>query len=562
MIMSIEIMSWAVVERLPSRTISYLHKVMKMLKGTDEFDGELMATDESYNKIIEMLEETRTKGDKPLKYSTKASYLSAVCRGLETIGCESERYKAKRREYEEQDLIGKLGTTPKQKEYKEILEHMLTKGSTDMSVIAGLIYYGCSKNIQIQCLLNARCDEDNGEDNYLDLDNGIFKYRFLGKGTETCDVPETYVEFIRGLGIKTWLLGSKRTSAQSLSNMFKRRAKISYKELRDGYLRIDDVVSETETSSSESSAEVSVDESTETKRRIMIKKRDAYEWKIMDDEECSVDTNNMRRRDLCSLQKALYGTEEKFYPSLFYGMTAYRKVEGYLSRKYKPNTIKNYLSAVCKGLNKTNSGIRDYGMYYLRYMEAKRSAEAHRPQLEPEHPGREGVIDYEELQKRASELLRGDVEIPVKIISLLIVDSINWERETVIGIVRISDVVATKFEDDGESSYIDLKTMEWHIRAEKTKNRVSRKIKLSDLFTAELVKIYGGKFPEWLTGKKYSASTAGDVIEKEMGYGPKIARISYATYLHRKNIPCRDFERICTNMGHGYQTSLTDYVRV
>ena len=143
-------------------------------------------------------------------------------------------------------------------------------------------------------------------------------------------------------------------------------------------------------------------------------------------------------------------------------------------------------------------------------------------------------------------------------------ESENWEKETAIGLVRISDLIFMKFKNEGES-YIDILNKRAVILAEKTKNGSGREIKLSEQFIEGIKQIYDNQIPEWLIstkeGKPYKTPNGvRKYIVQAFGYSPKTIRAMYATYLHDLNIPMPAFRRICDNMGHSHQTSVVEYV--
>jgi hypothetical protein len=228
-------MEWSNLNRLPEKTLGKVHRLMIRIYGNDD-KYYILKGEEGLKTVLKCLGTMRTINGKPLSTSTIQGYVSAISRSLKEIGENNDVYRQKVNEYAKEMLNSDGSTiTPVVQGAKDVLERLMYKCSKDMAVIAGLIYYSCPKKMQLQHLLTTRCDEDTGVDNYLDLENYIFVSRRAGYPDIHCDVPVGYIDFIKELKIKSWLLGSKKTSAQSVSNTFKRTAGYTYTQLRTNY---------------------------------------------------------------------------------------------------------------------------------------------------------------------------------------------------------------------------------------------------------------------------------------------------------------------------------------
>lgn len=278
-------------------------------------------------------------------------------------------------------------------------------------------------------------------------------------------------------------------------------------------------------------------------------------------------TNDLNTGNVRRLQYSLCGLDDMFYPDFFASQEGYDKVITYLTthehttgKTYSINTQVNYLCSLSKYLEQSNIGAKIYAKY-VKY----------RTKLEGEQEvlnARRTIVDFTTIIPKIYEvMLDPEVNVNVRIFALLILCSID-ESDTTIGVLRLSDLINTKFVDDGVLSYIDIDKRLWIIRGNKTKNGVDRVINLPSMFTFGLVTLYKGNLPEFLVsmsekkgGGSYNTTTSfSQMIKTNIGYGPSCLRASYVSYVNSKwSVDVS--KRIASNSGHSYKTAISDYLR-
>ena len=607
-------MEWRFFDRLPERTVKRARLVVRGVIGDDDkFYADRMVGDEGMRSVLEFLSKQTNRQGAPLKDATKQGYLSAVSRLLSVADMDNQCYRDKVMEYEHTKLERMVSDSESAKA-REVLLRLLNKSNTDIAVIAALIYYGCSTKIQIQHLAVTRCDENNGNDCYMDLDNCMFYVNREGYMPCSYDVPQGFVDYVRSLNVRTWILGSKRSSPQSISNAFKRCAGCSYRDLRTMYYATDEtdesindivVVSEPvptrprsrrrlvtrqppeviELAESEQtgpkltikigrsvpvqrSVEVielcELDQTTTGPTKIIIKPRYkcGVSWDSMDDPTVAASTNSGRRHVVLSMQKALFSVSDKFYYTAFETEGSVERVKSYLSgRQLAMNTQKYYLDSLSKMLSQTDCGVAKYAPYYLLCKAAQMSLDTEQQtladiELSPK-PNKVNFMDVVDIARRTYTNV--SVPIEVRVYALMIIHSMDWKADTVIGILRLSDLMDVKLANSNEGgSYLDPDRRELCILADVTKNKCGRTIKLSDLFMADLRSVIGATATWFIppTNIKVMANS----INEQFGHMPMDIRSGYAFYLNSENVPMTIFRKICMNMGHKHQTSLVDYI--
>ena len=225
--------------------------------------------------------------------------------------------------------------------------------------------------------------------------------------------------------------------------------------------------------------------------------------------------------------------------------------------KYKADTCRKYLSGLSKALSRTNCGIIDYRQYYLLYNAYETAAQNKTALIEPQSRF-ENVVNYLTLiQNVRSNYSQFDKYM--KFFSLIMLESVDWHKHSAIGILRMSDLCRSSFINEEGRSYIDIKRKLWFIKADATKNSTDREIILSDTFVNGVLKIFDHNLPK-TPFPEGSSEKIVDSITKTFGYGPKIIRRSYATYLYTCDVPMNRFVTICNNMGHSHQTSCIYYI--
>lgn len=617
-------MEWSEFSRVSARTVRRAQIVVKGVCGdVDKFYKDVLVGESGLCKVLDFLSTVRKRDGGVIRDSTKQGYLSSISRLLTEAGLDNRCYADKvlemSKKCEERSVVPVDGRS----KAIEILERMMYKCSKDLAVLAALIYYECDRSIQVQHMCCMRCDVNEGGVNYLDLDRNVLYVKSVGKATKSIKVPSGFSGFIRSLKIDGLLLGGDRKSS-AVSNAFVRAAGCSYTVLREMY-GMDDEISEISEITDEHKTEnpgvskvverseitgVTAEHKSEALcvpkvrpkvrvcpddeirgitaetpcvPKVVIKVRpklrvrpiikvksvspnpDGIEWVCMEDDECGATTNKMRHDDVCRLQSLLNVGVDRFYYGVFVGEDAYETVSKFLKSK-KPNTCSKYLGGLCKMLASTECGVQDYRRYYLLYHAAKSAVDQKLGLVSSVVNVDEPVVDFCELVTKAREVYRCTTKSKVvRLFGLIILESVEWSSSTVIGVLRMSDIIRMKFVDEDGASYIDIVGKCCYIRSGNTKNRTARELKLSDHFVDELRCIYGETFPEWVimsdAGQPYQTPNGVRVqIVNEFKCPPGIIRASYATYLHDRNIPMTVYRKICHNMGHSHQTSVLNYV--
>jgi hypothetical protein len=126
--------------------------------------------------------------------------------------------------------------------------------------------------------------------------------------------------------------------------------------------------------------------------------------------------------------------------------------------------------------------------------------------------------------------------------------------------IRVSDMVATKFEDDGKHSWIDLDKCKWHIKADYTKNRCDRTFDVP----AGMCALFADINRPWLlckiNGEPYaSAKNLLGQFKDTYGYNYGEIRKSAAQRTHDKDNMGASIAK-ANVLGHRLETQLTSYV--
>ena len=223
-------MDWHEFRKIPQRTLYRARSVVTGVVGNaDKFYAERLQGDSGFREVVAFLEGQRTRQGQPYTHDTIRAYLCAVSRLLGEAQKDNACYRAKINEH----VVKPAPTTADFETAKAVLDRLMSGSNRDIAILAGSIFY--RTKIQVQHLLEMRCDEDNGKDNYLDLVHGKAYIRD-GEKVLTYTVPREFCDFVQKRHISMWLLGSRRLSAQSVSTSFKRAAKMPYREVRTMYL--------------------------------------------------------------------------------------------------------------------------------------------------------------------------------------------------------------------------------------------------------------------------------------------------------------------------------------
>lgn len=292
-------------------------------------------------------------------------------------------------------------------------------------------------------------------------------------------------------------------------------------------------------------------------KRVSIKKVSAAQPNnemrvILSEKIVSIHLDNLSR-----MWSKLYGDDALDY-NRYDTLECYDKVcelEG-LSR----NTKINYVTAICILLEEI--GGRLYNEYKLYQQELQ--LDEYRSNLKRSVPW------FPELYVQLKRVNETSENKSLRVLCLVVLSNVSEcdgelkvnPEET--GVLRPSDLINTKFIDDGINSHMDISGRKWIIRSGCTKNKVERVLNVSDQLTEGVRKIYDDKLPEYMivakNGKQYSGSMS-DVIKQNVGYTFDEIRASYFSWRERTESNRKDLLELCRRQGHKYSTAMMNYKR-
>jgi hypothetical protein len=557
-------------------------------------DVAMFSGQEGFDRVMKWIEQRSNKKGKPYSKGTIKSYVSAMSGILSQCDADVRPYRAKINELSTPKVEStKLSILEDDENEKasEVLYDMMknTKLLVGVRLMAGLIYYGIDEQIQLQHLGRTRCDANNYTDHYLDL---VQKCWHINSNHMSVKIPimDKYIELIKSIGGPVWICGSYSESTSAFSTGFSKVTAIPFTNLRKQYVAIDfDQMTEDEIIEECSCYDVDVVDGNvdpvpqvqvpqvqvPQKIKVTVKKvvlkceapQNGVPWESLTDKEVREDTNELHENNVRRLQLTFCTKDDMFYPDLFSSQDGYERVIEHLTtyqyspgKTYALNTQISYLASLSKYLEECNIGASIYAKYgkYRKKLEAEQDiAKQHRT-----------VVDFETLIPKFYQILSNPtINKNVRVFALMIMCSVD-ESVTMIGVLRLSDLINTKFVDDGITSYVDIVKKQWLIREDKTKNKQERTLNLSTMFITGLLTIYDGKVPHALVfksenkgGEPYTQPNSfSDMIQTHVGYRPSYLRASYVGYAHaRWSVDvCK---RIAYNSGHDYNTAIDDYLR-
>lgn len=283
-------------------------------------------------------------------------------------------------------------------------------------------------------------------------------------------------------------------------------------------------------------------------------RKTAIKWEEL--EERGICKSNINK--LQHISTKLFGNCEYFY---WYKFNQRETLEQIKTMYSNINTAKNYITALTLSLEATYGSLYSEYELYRMELEWKDYKEA----LQREVPAMDKVFRIAE-----SKLNNSETSPIVKVFSLMITHNLTLDRDLNVkdencefGILRPSDIISTKFKDDGEHSYIDVAGYVWYIRSKYTKNRVERCFPISKDFI-DGVKVIYQRLPTFLI-ENHTLPSATDIsneIKNEFGYNFSVLRSAYFTW--RSNSLTTEREKLatlCYRQGHQYSTAMMNYLR-
>lgn len=280
---------------------------------------------------------------------------------------------------------------------------------------------------------------------------------------------------------------------------------------------------------------------------------------VHSEERGTLRMNEIHLDNLSRMWAKIYGEQELEY-NKYDSKDCYDKVIG-LEKSVSVNTMISYLTAICILMEETGGRLyNEYKMYQQELMLKESRANLERC-----------VVWFPDLYRKISEVYANSDNKSLRVMCLMIMSNV-FEQDGEIhahsdetGVLRPSDLINTRFEDDGKNSYLDLNKGEWQIRSECTKNKVERTLRVRESFVKGLKEIYNERYPSYLivskNGKQYSGSMS-DVIKEHIGYKFDEIRSSYFTWRERTTRDRKSLLELCRRQGHKYSTAMMNYKRI
>lgn len=257
----------------------------------------------------------------------------------------------------------------------------------------------------------------------------------------------------------------------------------------------------------------------------------------------------------------------------FNNLSAYYTVMAYLesptANKGKPfsnHTKRSYLSSLCKLLSAVDSFNASLFSRYSRSEEEYQHA-IDATNDETNADGR-GTVDFEAyIPKLRSIVANTKIISYVRVLCAWIISDLNENNEpdNLNGVLRPSDLMETRFIDDGKHNFLDMENKRWFIRAANTKNGVARTLQV-DRFCSYLDEIYGPHKPEYLLvnrkGRKMEHSYASANFKDVVGVPYTQFRKGYYDFRNKRGIRQAQLTVLSKNMGHAPKTAITVYQQV
>ena len=296
----------------------------------------------------------------------------------------------------------------------------------------------------------------------------------------------------------------------------------------------------------------------------------ARPWTDYNDPLIRESSNLLQHRNVKLLVYHLVGKDDQFYHGAFETPEALGRIKLFLEspnaerggKTYALETQANFVNALCKFLYNThefNVVMYDKYCHYRDELKAKN--------LLREKPA---VVEFTALVPRLAEIVADESKAPgFRVVCSMIVNNMNLSDnlDETPGVLRMSDLLHTRMQDDKDHSFMDLANKLWHIKSKYTKNKMERTIVLPDNFVADIKRIYPFKVSDWLltkkSGKPYeTVASLTSMFRDYAGVNFTDIRASYATYRHSSNVSTvGDMKKLCRTMGHSMNTVQHDYLR-
>jgi hypothetical protein len=584
---------WSHFDNLPTRWRSYVVDLNKMLTGhADFFDADAFTADTAVDKILTYLN-TLNGRTGTLKPSSKKSWFSAVSTYLGALGKDRSAYRTIISSISKEiKNVPKTSHLPSAKNVEDLnnnLSYVIVNPKTNYHVrlLCCLIYYGYYYKIRPIDLCKTRHDIDNNIDNFLDMSAGTLKIHRTNHLPKFVPIHMKFLELIDKNKGSIWITGCELANTNSASVMFynifnkqsyRTVAKILY-PIKNDDDSDESTQSNYEVSPPPSPAQPDVDiQSIVSKKiKVSVKKYDtklsltadqltpSVDWNDLSNINIRVSTLSLYSWYLKKMQQNILDRVDKFYPNFFATESAFAAVVAFLDNYRKKNgspyalhTKAIFITAICKytQLSGLSSVVHQKYTNYLGTLERQIIEFIRNRTIPPFEPH---IKDIRYLYHKS------DIK-NLRVILWIILNSIDLDSDTNIGILRFSDLINTKLSEDPVFSYIDLQKKIWLIREDQTKNATERTIHVSDKFISGLHNIYGAERTQWLLSnnkcEKYTHTNYFSCqFHDKVGMTYTEMRSSFITYMNEVLDDVGKCEILANNMGHSFNTREVNYVR-
>jgi hypothetical protein len=429
------------------------------------------------------------------------------------------------------------------------LKHVIDsqKSKAGVKLLAAILLYEDRNNLPLVDVCRTRHDINNGVDNYLDFNTGIWMMN-------TCTIPKTITISKELLSIinsgkgDTWIYGDGTNKTNNLVIAFKTLFGVSYLEVNrqlNPKLK-PKVKAEVKREVEPEVAVEPIAEPVASQVSAGTVRASSYNWEYFDKGK----SDKIHIHRIKALMFALVGDDQRFYHSIVDCDEGLIKVKCIIDKMSSLNTQANTTNSLCKFLELAMSS------HYMQYSMLKDQISL---QLK-EHNAMRSVIPYTEITQRLDSAMKNnqvawDVKIMVKLLQC-----ISNYTEMTCGALRFSDVANTRLTDNGDHHFLDLQNRVWHLRKNHTKNKTDRTAIISDEF-ADFITSLNLESDKPLICPNGKTDGISKRFLKNVGVNYTDARASYVTYLDSVCDDVETISTICKNQGHKLQTALESYRR-
>jgi hypothetical protein len=428
------------------------------------------------------------------------------------------------------------------------LAHVINskKSKFGVKLLSAILLYEDRNNLPLVDVCRTRHDTNNGVDNYLDLNTGIWLMN-------TCTIPKTVtiskdlLDVINSIKGDTWVYGDGSNKTNNLVIAFKTLFGVSYLEVNRQLnpklkpkVKAEPVV--------EPEVEVEVEVEVEPVIKLESKstvRSSSYEWEYFDKEP----SDKIHIKRVKALMVALTEKSDVFYHSLIDCQEGITKVKDYIANMSSLNTQVNVLNSLCKFLERTMAS--HYNDFTL--LKDQISLEL------KQHNAERSILDYQDILTKLESVHSKTENRDLQIMTKLMLCIADFQNSTC-GALRFSDVANTRLVD-GDHHFLDLENRVWHLRKNHTKNKTDRTAKVSDEF-AEFIESLNLESDKPLICPSGKTDAVSKRFLKQVGVNYTDARASYVTYLDSVCDDVETISTICKNQGHKLSTALESYRRV